>query len=191
MCWCVNVCESCYRVIWHNHFIWKEYSVHNLQPAGKKTLDLFCCSIQCGKSIEIVLFSNCIPPNEHTSMGELDEGSCEAWVRVWKNQRQVSGLIWPGSWRVPAEQTRGSGGEKSDTNPEWDHILVCQTLAFLPNPCTVTNNPSMSLNLPLCLFVSLADSFSPSVFLLLYLSCFLFVYTDLALSISLLVWLLI
>lgn len=42
--------------------------------------------------------------------------------------------MWAGSCCAPAEHSRGSGGEKSDTKPKQDHILVCQTSALLSNP---------------------------------------------------------
>lgn len=107
----------------------------------------------------------------NTSMCELGEASCEACVCVcvWENQRQVSDvtgeLIWAGSWCIPVEQTRGSGGEKSDTKPERDHILVCQTSAFLPNPHTesLIIPPCCSPSLCLSLSLSLTHSLYPSL----------------------------
>lgn len=62
---------------------------------------------------------------------------------------------------------RINGGEKSDTKPQWDHILVCQTSAFTPKSLKwVANNPSMWPAIPLCRFF-LTHSLLPLSFHLL------------------------
>lgn len=55
---------------------------------------------------------------------------------------------------LTAEQSGGSGGERSDTKSERDHIVVCQTSAFLANPHTE------SLIIPSCCSPSLRLSLS-------------------------------
>ncbi len=125
-------------------------------PASrKKTLDLFCSSIQGGKSIEIVSRSNC------TSHWTPPCVSLVRHVCVRGSQRQVSDVTGVNVHRpgpsAPAEQTRGRGGEWSDTKPERDHIVVCQTSAFLSNPHTqsliilpcCSSSPCLSLSLTL------------------------------------------
>lgn len=131
-------------------------------PASqKKTLDLFCCSIQGGKSNR-----NCpvlqLHRSPNASVCEQGEAcACACVHTVWErgNQRQVSDVSGVNLYGMvaavlPAEQSGGSGGERSDTKPERDHIVVCQTSAFLANPHTE------SLIIPTCCSPSLCLSLS-------------------------------
>lgn len=79
-----------------------------------------------------------------------------------ENQRQVSDVTGVNLYGlVPAEQTGVSGGEKSDTKPERDHILVCQTSVFLSNPRTESLIIPPCCSPSLCLSLSLSLTHSP------------------------------
>ena len=159
----VNV--SLNTVAWYSRFIWKECSVHDLQPARKRHWICSAAASKVENPIEIVPCSNCTahrtPPC--VSMARC-VCVCECVQRERERGREGEGRDVTGenlSGRVaaviPAEQSAGSGGERSDTKPERDHIVVCQTSAFLANPHSETLiipsccSPSLCLSLSLML----------------------------------------
>lgn len=152
-----------------------ERMLFSWSPASqKKTLDLFCCSIQGGKSVETVLCANCTthwaPPCgsfvrqavRHVCVCERKrEGERGEWC-------DRSELKWAG---VHLRNRPKKVEERQVTLSQIEITLVCQTSALLSNPHTVANNPSLLLTLPVSLFVSLADSLPQSVFVILSFIC--------------------
>lgn len=158
---CQSVNVSLNRVIQYKHFIWKEYNVHDLQPARKKNIKFALLHhprwIIHRNWIMLQLYH---PLN--TSMCKFGEVSSDAYVSEWERERRerIRGrwVMWL-EWMVRTcgkEQRKWRGG--SDTKPLQFHILVCQTSAFLPNPFTESLIIPPCCSSSLCLIVSLADS---------------------------------
>lgn len=149
-------------------------------PASQqKRLDLFSFSIKGGKSTEIFLMLPerhdivCVKEKKMIRGGERRQRKGQV-IDVTNLQGRVAAVYLP-------EYTRGSGGEKSDTKPKQDHILVCQTSAFLSNPHTESLiippccSPTLCLSLPLARTHSLNVPMSLAFF---GVSCCVFLWTD-------------
>lgn len=116
-------------------------------------MDLFSFCIKGGKSTEMLPM---LPEHHDIVCVKEKKVICGGERRQRKGQViDVTNLQgWVAAVYLP-EHTRGNGGEKSDTKPKQDHILVCQTSAFLCNPHTESLiippccSPTLCLSLPL------------------------------------------